>query len=101
MLFFVDIRVDAKDLELAELWDLWEQEVEAASGAVEAGVVRGIWKVAGEQRVLAVLDLPDHDALDRALMVGTPMAGHLVVAEITAVRDYASFGEDIKARWAT
>ena len=33
-----------------EFFGVWKQEAEAALGAVQAGVIKNIWKVAGEVR---------------------------------------------------
>lgn len=99
MLFFADIEVNAKDLSLEKLWDLWEEETKAAAAAVEGGMVKGLYKVAGQRRVIAILDAPDHETLDRVFMAGLPMADYLVFREITPVREYAAFAEDIKSRW--
>jgi len=99
MLFFLDISVDSKDLSLDQLWEAWEAETEAARGAVEAGVAKALFKVVGERRVLAIVDMPDHASLDRMLMAGLPMADNLVMNEVAALRPYEDFAEDIKARW--
>ncbi len=100
MLFMADIRVEAKDLELDELWDLWEKEVQAARGATEAGLVKALYKVVAQRRVIAILEAPDHDTLDRIAMAGLPMANYLVFDEIVPLREYESFGQDIDNRWA-
>lgn len=99
MLFFADIEVDARDLSLEKLWDLWEEETKAAASATEAGMVKGLYKVAGQRRVLAILDAPDHETLDRVFMAGLPMSGYLVFREISPIREYTDFAEDIRNRW--
>jgi muconolactone delta-isomerase len=99
MLFFLDISVDSKDLSLDQLWDAWEAETDAAVGAIEAGLVKALHKVAGDRRVVAIVDVPDHATLDRMLMAGLPMADHLVINELTPVRPYEEFAADVKARW--
>jgi muconolactone D-isomerase len=95
-----DISVDPKDLDLDELWDLWEKEVAAARGAVEGGLIKGLYKVVGQRRIIAILDMPDHDTMDRITMAGLPMAHNLVFNSITPLREYESFGQDIDNRWA-
>jgi len=42
-------------------------DADITAGAVEAGVVTHLWKVAGQRVVLAVIDLPSAEDLDRAL----------------------------------
>ena len=99
MLFFADIEVNAKELSLEKLWDLWEAETEAAAAAADGGMVKGLYKVAGQRRVLAVLDVPDHDTIDRIFMAGLPMANYLSFREITPVREYTDFAADVRNRW--
>ena len=100
MLYMADISVDAKDLELDELWDLWEKEVAAARGATEAGIIKALYKVVGQRRVIGIIEAPDHDMLDRIAMAGLPMANYLVFNSVTPLREYESFGQDIDNRWA-
>ena len=49
-----------------EFYSVWRQESEAALGAVKAGAIKGIWKVAGRPIILAVIDVPSADDLDHA-----------------------------------
>ncbi len=77
VLVFVDVRVDPKGMSQDELWEAWEEEANAALAAKEAGKVVGLYKVSGQRRVLAVLDVEDHDELDQIWMAGLPMARHL------------------------
>ena len=99
MLVFVDFRVNPKDWSFDELWDEWEKETEAALGAVEAGKIVAIYKVSGQRRVLAVLDVESPDKLDQIIMGGLPIAHNLKIAEILPVREYADFAEDVRQRW--
>ena len=41
-----------------QLWEVWNEEAEAALGAKEAGAVVHLWKVAGERTVFALCDFP-------------------------------------------
>lgn len=99
MLFLFDVRVDQSDMTIDELWDIWEKEVEAASGAVQAGKIKVLYKVSGQRRVIGVIDADSHDELDRIFMAGLPMAHVLTFDEILPVRDYMDFGEDVRKRW--
>ena len=99
MLFFVDFRVNPKGWSFDELWDEWEKETEAALGAVEAGKIVAVYKVAGQRRVLAVADVESPDELDRIIMGQLPIAHNLEIAEILPVREYAAFAEDVRNRW--
>ncbi|AHY45825.1 Muconolactone delta-isomerase [Rubrobacter radiotolerans] len=99
MLVFADIRVNVKNWTAEELWNAWEDEVNAAAGANEAGKIKSIYKVSGQRRVLVTLDVESHDELDRILMSALPMAHNLEIAEILPVRDYWDFAEDVRNRW--
>lgn len=99
MLFFVDVRVDATDLSLDELWDIWEKEAEAAAGAKDAGLIVSIYKIVGQRRVIVIMNAESHDQLDQIMMAGLPMANYLVFDEIVPIRDYFDFAADVKRRW--
>lgn len=99
MLVFVDIRVNTKDWTEQELWNAWEDEVNAAAGANEAGKIKSIYKVSGQRRVLVTLDVDSHDELDAILMAGLPMAHNLEIDEILPVRSYWDFADDVRNRW--
>jgi muconolactone D-isomerase len=99
VLVFVDVRVDPKELSQDELWEAWEEEANAALAAKEAGTVVGLYKVCGQRRVLALLDVESHDELDRIWMADLPMARHLELEEVLPVRAYEAFADDVKRRW--
>ena len=99
MLFFFKARVEPKDMSLDELWDIWEKEVEAAMGAKEAGKVIALYKVAGQRRVIGIINVESHDEMDQILMAALPMAHYLEFEEILPVRAYENFAEDVKRRW--
>jgi muconolactone delta-isomerase len=98
MLFFVrfDISQPAT-LANADLVETWKREAAAALGAMEAGVVRHLWKVAGERVVLAVIDLPSAEDLDRALgslPIVREMGGG-VRTTAKPIYDYRTFAQDL------
>lgn len=99
MLFFVKVRVDHTRISEDELWDLWEQEAEAALGAKAAGRIVSLYKVVGQRRVVMVVDVESHDELDRLAMGAMPMRHIFECEEVLPVRDYGSFAEDVKHRW--
>ncbi|MET0190557.1 MAG: muconolactone Delta-isomerase family protein [Pseudonocardia sediminis] len=99
MLFFFSVRVDHTGVTVDELWDEWEKEVDAAQGAVSAGKIKNLYKVSGQRRVIGVIDADSHDELDKIFMAALPMAHMLEFEEIVPIRDYASFGEDVRSRW--
>lgn len=99
MLFFFKVRVDHSALSADELWELWEKEVEAAEGALNAGKIKSLYKVVAQRRVMGIIDADSHDELDQIFMAGLPMAHILEWEEITPVREYTDFGADIRRRW--
>jgi hypothetical protein len=50
------------------MWDVWEKEAEAAIAAKSSGKIVNLWKVAGQRRVLAVVDAESHDEMDQIFM---------------------------------
>ncbi len=99
MLFFFKARIDPKDMSFDEMWVEWEKEVNAALEAMEAGKITALYKVAGQRRVIGIFDAASHDELDRVFMAGLPLAHYLEFEEICPVREYKSFGKDVKDRW--
>jgi muconolactone delta-isomerase len=99
MLYFIKVRVDHGGMTEDELWDIWEKETEAAMGAKEAGKVVSLYKVAGQRRVVGILDLDSHDELDQIALGGLPMKHVLEWEEILPVRAYEDFAKDVKRRW--
>ncbi len=97
--YFFSVRVNPKQLDLPELWDIWEKEAEATLGALKAGKLKALYKVAGQRRVIGILDADSHDEIDRLLLAGLPMAHYLEFEEIVPVRAYENFAEDVKRRW--
>jgi muconolactone D-isomerase len=83
-----------------EFYSVWRQESEAALGAVKAGAIKAIWKVAGRPVVVAVLDLPSADDLDHAineLPIWKLGYSHIVSdLEILPLRPYENWAEDLK-----
>lgn len=98
MLFFVRFDVTQPDsVTNAALVETWKREAVAALGAVEAGAVKHLWKVAGQRVVLGVLDFPSAEELDAAL-AGLPIIremGSGVKTEALPIYDYAVFAEDL------
>lgn len=82
------------------LFRVWAEEAEAALGAKQAGVVVDLWKVVGERRVFAVVDVASPDILDQILFdlpIMKKMGQHVQV-EVKALRRYEDFAADVKAR---
>ena len=96
MLFFVRFDIHQPDaVANADLVETWKREATAALGAMEAGAVKHLWKVAGQRAVLAVVDLPTPEDLDRALG-GLPIIREMgpgVKTEAWPIYDYRTFAQ--------
>jgi muconolactone D-isomerase len=99
MLFFANVLIDPKNLSSEEMWNVWEKETEAAIGAKSSGKIVNLWKVAGQRRVLAVVDVESHDEMDQIFMGALPMAHYLEFEQILPIREYERFAADVKKRW--
>jgi muconolactone delta-isomerase len=95
------IRFDIQQLETVsnqELIEIWDREADAALGAMDAGAVTHLWKVAGQRAVVGILELPDAESVDRAL-AGLPIVKEMgagVKTEVLPIYDYRTFAEDLK-----
>lgn len=83
-----------------DFYTVWRKESEAALGAVKAGVIKGIWKVAGKPVIIAVMDVPGPDDLDHAIQeLPIWKLGYSHVAadiQFEAIRPYENWAEDLK-----
>ncbi|MDQ3850710.1 MAG: muconolactone Delta-isomerase family protein [Actinomycetota bacterium] len=98
MLFFVRFDViQPANVPNADLVETWKREAAAALGAMEAGAVKHLWKVSGQRVVLAIVDLPSPEELDRALG-GLPIIRELgagVRTEALPIYEYSTFADDL------
>ena len=99
MLFMVRFDVQQPvDMSQQQLFQIWNEEAKAAQGAREAGAVAGLWKVAGQRTVFAVLDVPDHRTVDQALN-GLPIIqqmGGSVTTQALPIYDYSEWADDLR-----
>ena len=98
MLFFVrfDIR-QPDDVSNPDLVAIWQREAAAALAAKEAGAVKYLWKVAGQRVVLAVVDFPSAEDLERGL-AGLPIIRELgpgTRTEALPIYEYVTFAADL------
>ncbi|APU13581.1 MULTISPECIES: muconolactone Delta-isomerase family protein [Actinoalloteichus] len=99
MLFFCQMRWNHEGrISLDELWEIEEEETRHAQETVDSGYCVGIWKVAGQKRVLAVVDAESADDLDRSVFQ-LPMREYLEFEAIWPLRDYVSFAGDVENRY--
>jgi muconolactone delta-isomerase len=101
MLYKLDFTVEYDETMAQQgLLGIWAEEANAALGAKSAGLVVDLWKVVGERKVLAILEVETPDDLDRILFDLPIMQkmGHLVQVEVKSLRRYEDFAEDVKER---
>lgn len=99
MLYYFKVRIEPKDWSLDELWNRWEKQAEAALAKKAAGKIVTLYKVAGQRRVVGIVDVESHDELDQWIMADMPIAHNLEFEEIWPVREYENFARDVKRRW--
>ena len=69
MLFHVDFSVEySADMTQGDLFDIWSVETQAALDAKKSGVVVDLWKVIGERKVIAIVDVESMELLDQILL---------------------------------
>jgi muconolactone delta-isomerase len=101
MLYHIDFRVSySQAMTQKDLFTIWAEEAGAALNAKSAGIVLDLWKVAGENRVIAIVDVDSPDTLDRILMDLPIMQknGQNIQVSVTSVRRYEDFAADLKER---
>ncbi len=101
MLYRLDFTVEYDStMQQQGLLGVWAEEAEAALGAKSAGVVKDLWKVVGERKVLAIVEVETPDALDQIhfdLPIMQKM-GHHVQVDVKSLRRYEDFAADVKDR---
>jgi muconolactone delta-isomerase len=98
MLFHLDFHVEyGATMSQQDLFATWSREAEVALGAKQAGVVVDLWKVAGERRVIVIVDVDSHDTLDEILLTLPIMVemGQHVHVDVTPVRRYEDFAGSV------
>jgi muconolactone delta-isomerase len=100
MLFMLKARINKPaGISNKEFYGVWLKEAEAAVAAHKAGVIKGIWKVAGNPEVVAILDVESADVLESAVL-SLPIwklgYSHMVNVEWSVLRPYENWYEDLK-----
>jgi len=97
MLFYIQMRwnIDGR-MTLDEMWDRQVEEGKAAAGSID---IIGMYKVASQRRVLAIIDVPSADELDRVLLGRLPLADFLDFEAVWPIREFSSFLEDCKVHF--
>lgn len=99
MLFYVQMRWNYQGrVSQDKLWDL--EALEGAHGmeGVKAGFVK-LYKVVSQHRIIAIVETDSLEGLDRNSMGWLPMREYLDFEVVWALRDYAGFLEDVKAKF--
>ena len=99
MLFHMQMRWNIEGrLGFKEVWDLEIEESEAAKADFK---ILGMYKVAGQRRVIAIVDMPSADDLDRTIMGRLPLREFLEFEAIWPIRSFESFLEDCRTHFGT
>jgi len=80
---------------------VWDLEIEESKAAQSGFKILGMYKVAGQKRVLAVVDIPSADDLDRTIMGQLPLREYLEFESIWPQRSFADFIEDCRRHFGT
>lgn len=100
MLFYVQMRWNHEGrLSLDELWEVEKRETEAAQETIDEGMVKGLYKVAAQKRVIAIVDVESPDELDRTALGRLPMREYLEFEQVWALRDYEGFAKDVRVHY--
>jgi muconolactone D-isomerase len=100
VLFYVQMRWNHEGrISLDELWDIEEQETAHAQETINSGMCVGIWKVAAQKRVIAIINAESIEELDRTALGRLPMREYLEFEVVWALRDYLGFAEDVKVHY--
>lgn len=101
MLFHLDFDVSySSEMSQNDLFKIWSEEADAALNAKKSGLVVDLWKVIGERRVIAIVDVENMELVDQILLdlpIMQKMGQH-VSAKVTAIRTYEGFADDVKSR---
>ena len=101
MLYHLEFMVEyGAAMSQQDLFGIWAEEAVVAIGAKEAGAVVDLWKVAGERRVIAIVNLDGPDTLDQILFdlpIMKKMGQHVNV-KVSALRKYEDFAADVNER---
>lgn len=101
MLYLFQARLEKPaGMSQAEFYGIWEKESEAAVRLIEAGQVRAGYKVAGEDEIAIIMDLPSNDSIDE-MILDLPiwrLGYHDMVKDVrwTPLRDYADWYNHLK-----
>ncbi len=97
MLFYVQMKWNYQGrIPQEELWRLEATETQHAIAGLESGMVKGIYKVASQHRVIAIVDVESAEDLDNNSMFNLPMREYLEFEHVWALRDYLGFAKELE-----
>ena len=100
MLFYCQMRWNYEGrISLDEFWDVEEQETRHAEETLNSKFCVGLWKVAGQNRIIAIVDAPSAEELDRSVY-RLPAQEYLEFEAVWPLRDYLGFAEDVGRRYS-
>lgn len=95
MLFYVQMKWNRHDLSFDEMMRLEALETTHAAETIASKMVVGIWKVASQHRIIAIVDVQSAEELDHNSMFGLPMRGNIEFEEVWPLCDYQKFADDL------
>lgn len=100
MLFYIQMKWNYQGrISQDELWDKEAQEGLHGLEGLKSGMVKGLYKVVSQHRVIAIVDVDSLENLDRNSMGWLPMREYLEFEQVWALRDYPGFIEDVKKKF--
>ncbi len=102
MIFYVQMKWNYQGrISQDELWRLESSEGSHAENQINGREnspvkVLGLYKVASQHRVIAIVDVQSIDDLDRNSMGELPMREYLEFETVWALRDYEGFMSDVR-----
>lgn len=97
MTFFLQMRWNIEGR--LKLEDVWNLELEEGKAASEGFTLLGMYKVAGQRRVIAIVEIDTAEELDRVILGRLPMREVLEFEAIWPVRSFEGFLDDCRTHF--
>jgi muconolactone delta-isomerase len=99
MIFYMQMRWNIEGrLKLDDVWDL---EIEEAKAAKDGFKLIAMYKVAGQRRVIAIVEIETAEDLDRVILGRLPLREVLEFEAIWPLRSFESFLDDCRTHFGT